>query len=314
MTTFEKIRKTKSGIKLSQSLNIPYELYLLYEELIKRPNDKFFQANIFIQIVASNESFFKETIASLINFNEKFLENSKSIVKRVGFKFELEDILNISKSTISLGDLIAFSLKYSSIESVLKTLNEISELDILNQIIEIESNLIDNDEEPLLISKERPFDKNRIIKNLKETYEIRNIICHDFLSATHKLTFNFENIKHYLLDTILLQESIIFLLSEKAYSKYVPLDHKKRLIYYQNILEQKENELTNLNSITTKNLEIERLKLFEKANKEFIKYLNADCLFWNGSDPIFPDLLLENKISLIDQRINYLKNEINNSE
>ena len=316
MSNSDKIKKSKDGIKLSQSLNVTYGLHEIYEELLKRTDDKYFQANIFVQIVSANESFFKESISCLINFNTKYLENSKAIIKKVGFKFELEDIFHISKSTITLGDLIAYSLKYSSIESLLKTFHEISEIDVLNELSEVENSL-KNDyayTEPFLISDERPLDKNRIIKNLKEVYEIRNIICHDFLSATHKLSFDISKLKNYILDTIVLHDAMVQLCSDKIYTVYIPLDYDERIKYYQGIVDEKEDELNKLYILIENGKNEEYNLLLKNSIKAFDNYLEADSKYFGNVEDMFLDLTLENKIKLIDQRIRHLKEEINKTE
>ena len=46
MNTSNKIKKSKESITESQSLNVTAELSQLYYELLQRPNDKHFKANI----------------------------------------------------------------------------------------------------------------------------------------------------------------------------------------------------------------------------------------------------------------------------
>lgn len=126
MSIFEKIRKSKDEIKYSQKLNVSSDIYNCIAELEKRKNDREFLMTIPVNIVASNESFFKETFSSLIDFDEEYLNNTKSLIKRNNVKIDIEDIFHITKSTFSLGDLIAYSFKYSSIESLYKTFTDIS--------------------------------------------------------------------------------------------------------------------------------------------------------------------------------------------
>lgn len=314
MTTSQRIQRAKASIKKSQSNNVTAGLWEIYEELINRRDDRHFQSFIFTQIVAANESFFKESIASLINLNEKFLENSKALTKKNGSKFELEDMLHISKSNITLGDLIAFSLKYSSIESLLKTFQEISELDILKMLKEIESDILDYDDLNVLINDNRPLDKNRIIKNLKEVYEIRNVICHDFLSSTHTLTIEYEKLTDYLLDAIILQDAVTYLCSNKIYSKYYKLDYDERIAQLNGILAQKQNELQVLENDISKELNEESRKQYLKSVEAFNDYLDKDSLFFGEVEDSFKDLTIENKIYLIDQRIHHLRDEIRKAE
>jgi hypothetical protein len=314
MRTYEKIQKSHEGLKESQTLNVTYELLQLYYKLIDKPTDKYFQANLFVQIVSANESFFKEAIASLIDFDPKYLSNSKDLVKRVGFRFELDDIFHIAKSNITIGDFIAYSLKYSSIESLLRTFQEISELDILNQLNIVEEDIINDDDDQFLISELRPLDKNRIIKNLKEVYEIRNVISHDFLSATHKLTFDITQLKDYLLDAILLQRAVLYLCSNKIYFNQIPYETEERIKYYQQIIEEKTTELSRLYHTYKQNMNPSDRRLFQKSKKTFDKYLEADSNFSSGMVEMFFDLEFENKILLLDQRIKNISKAIRSSE
>jgi hypothetical protein len=314
MTTYERIQKSREGLKESQTMSVTYELLQLYYKLIDEPTDKYFQANLFVQIVSANESFFKEAIASLIDSDPKYLNNSKNLVKRVGFKFDLDDIFHIAKSNITIGDVIAYSLKYSSIESLLKTFQEISELDILNQLSTVEESIINDDDDQIQISETRPLDKNRIIKNLKKVYEIRNVICHDFLSATHKLTFEITQLREYLLDAILLQNAVMYLCSAKIYFIQIPFETEERIKYYQQIIEEKTAELSKLYQTYEQNMNPSDMGLFQKSKKAFDKYLEADSNFSSGMVKMFFDLEFENKILLLDQRIKNISEAIRHSE
>ena len=91
MSISDKIKKSKEEIKYSQKLNVSCDIYNLIWDLESRKNDREFQMTIPINIVASNESFFKETISSLIDFDEKYLNNSKALIKRNNIKIDIED-------------------------------------------------------------------------------------------------------------------------------------------------------------------------------------------------------------------------------
>ena len=70
-------------------MNVSLELLTFYDELKKRPSDKSFALTIPVTIVAANESFSKETFSGLIDFDKKFSENAKILIKKAGIKFEL---------------------------------------------------------------------------------------------------------------------------------------------------------------------------------------------------------------------------------
>lgn len=321
MSISDKIKKSKEEIKYSQKLNVSCDIYNLIWDLESRKNDREFQMTIPINIVASNESFFKETISSLIDFDEKYLNNSKALIKRNNIKIDIEDIFHITKEKFSLGDLIAYSFKYSSIESLYKTFTEVSGIDIFANIIELTKSIDEGFELEEVVNENRPIDKNRIFRNLVEAYEIRNIICHDFLSATHKLILEPEKLKEYLMDTYVLQEIITIEISEKIYSKKISNKYRDYTEYYNSIIEEKKQVLNNLYKVLEKsfnseeqfiNLNKNRLE-FEEFLKNDSKYVASN--FHDFDIELFPfeTLTQTYQIKLIEQRIKNLTDEINYS-
>ena len=319
MTLSEKISQSKAELKESQRMNVSLELLTFYDELKKRPSDKSFALTIPVTIVAANESFFKETFSGLIDFDKKFLENAKILIKKAGIKFELDELFHISKSSFSLGDLISYTLKYSSIESLLKTFQVISEIDIFRELETFDASMLEDIND--MVSVQRPLNKARIITNLKEAYEIRNIICHDFLSSTHKLELDNEKLANFILDAALLQYAIDDILSDKIYSKGIPLEWEERIKYFQNKVEERQKTLDSIYDAirSSLNSDIQKKNLDEniKAFKNFLINDSNDIgRFWfNEYDEDFPfeDLALEYKIKLLDQRIKILQGEINSS-
>jgi len=320
MTVSEKIKKSKEEIKESQKNNVTSDIYNYTIDLKKRTKDKAFLTTIPVNIVAANESFFKETFSGLIDFHEKYLENSKTLIKRNGIKIDMEDIFHITKSSFSLGDLIAYSLKYSSIESILKTFEEISGINIFQDLKEL-NKMLDEFEMEHLVSDKRPLDKDRIFKNIKEVYEIRNIICHDFLSTTHKLNLTHKQVREYLLDTALLQDIITTICSEKIYSTKYPSGYKERIKDFNSIIKNKKHELNNLYKQLAKSFKTEAQHINLKKNIiAFDNYVESDAkhlISWFNDFEFtvlpFVDLELQHKIKLIDQRIKNIQDEINSS-
>ncbi|SNB36685.1 hypothetical protein [Flavobacterium psychrophilum] len=286
---------------------------------LKRTQTILFLQIIPVRIVASNESFFKETFSSLLNYKTKCLTNSKNLLKRNGTKIDLEDVLYISKSKFSLGDLVSYSLTYSSIETILRNFEEITEIKIYSELDSVSDYLKEMELDDNLINEGRPFDKGRILKNLSETYELRNIICHDFLSASHKLKIDADTLRHYIMDTALLQISVSYLCSKFIYND-IPSGHSERIEYYNNIL---KNKLTELEEIyleihSTFNSE-EQTTNFIKNKQRFTDYINSDSEdfgFWfrgENEDLPFDSLKLEYQIKLIEKRIEILREEMKNS-
>ncbi|MBD0726711.1 hypothetical protein B6A10_16185 [Flavobacterium sp. L1I52] len=316
MTTSEYIIQSKKDIKHSQSLNVTYELLKNYEELIDKKTDISFLQIIPVRIVASNESFFKETFSSLLNHNNKYLTNSKNLLKRNNIKIDIEDVLHISKSKFTIGDLVAYSLSYSSLETILKNFEEITGINVYKELENVGEYIQEMELDDNIINEKRPYEKGRILKNLSEIYECRNIICHDFLSASHNLNLNYETLRHYIMDSVILQHSINHICSKLIYND-IPLEFEERMEYFKNIIEEKNSELENLyieieNSFHSKE-QIENLKKNIINFNNYVECSSKDFGFWFKNEGIFDDLILENKIKILENRIEIIKEEIRNS-
>lgn len=321
MSISEKIKKSKEKIKYSEKINVSYILYKLLDEFDEKKEDRNFLTTIPINIVSSNESFFKETISSLIDHEEKYLNNSKTLVKRNNVKIDLEDIYHITKSNFTLGDLLAYSFKYSSFESIFKTFESISNIKIFENTEEVKKDLISELEIETLIDGRDYIDKNRIFKNMKEVYEIRNVICHDFLSTTHKLILKPEKIKEYLTDAYIFQELITFSLNTKIYSIDGQETIDERIEYYNSMILDRTKVLNSLyNKLKEHNTTILQEENFQKTKKCFEDFLEFDSKnipfnFNNTGMEFLPfeDLGLIYKLKLINQRIKNIEEEINYS-
>ncbi|REE78711.1 hypothetical protein BX611_3021 [Lutibacter oceani] len=316
MILSEKIRKSKERIKYSQKSNVTSLIYDLIEQ-IENNNDISFLQTIPVNIVSANESFFKETFASLIDFDEKYLLNIKSILKRNNQKIEIEDILNLSKSNFTLGDLIAYSLKYSSIENIYKTITNITEIDFFKDSKKTEKIIIEDFDLDITFDEKITIDKDRIFRNLKEVYEIRNIICHDILSTKFKLELEKEKLREYLFDTFLFHQIINEKLQIIWMSKE-PNSCENIEEYYSNQIKLRKKVLSKLYDKIEKNLiSKEQKSNLEKSKLDFEKFIKEDSLNmgnsfnkYNKNDIIFPELILEYELRLINQKIDNIESDI----
>jgi hypothetical protein len=313
MKISDKIKDSKSNLKLTNRLNVTYQLYKYYQLLLETKNDENLLNIVIVNIVSANESFFKETFAALFDFDPIYIEKSKEILKRSGNRIDVEDFLNVTKSHFTLGDLIAFSLKYSSIESILKNFKEISNIDFLNSVETLEAELIESDFD-YLCNPSRPINKKRIITNLKDIYEYRNVICHDFLSSTHKLKLDYDKTLDWVLDSLLLQEAITILLSDKIYSLKIPLEENDIKEKCLKEIKECEKELNCFyDEIKSTFHSDEQLLNFEQNEIMFNQFIKNDSqnfgLWFNDYDESYPfkSSYYEHKLIILRQRIEFLK-------
>jgi hypothetical protein len=321
MSISDKIKKSKEKIKYSEKINVSYNLYKLLNEFDEKKDDKNFLITIPINIVSSNESFFKEIISSLIDHEEKYLNNSKTLIKKNNIRIDLEDIYHITKSNFSLGDLLAYSFKYSSFESIFNTFESVSNIKVFEKIEEVKKALIPELDIETSIDEKNFLDKNRLFKNLKEVYEVRNVICHDFLSTTHKLILEPEKIKEYLTDAYIFQELITFSLDVKVYSIDTPKTTQESIEYYNSIISERIKVLNSLYdklriNFSTKKQE-DNLQETKKCFENFLEFDSKNIPINFNNEGIeftpFEDLGLIYKLKLINQRIKNIEDEINYS-
>jgi hypothetical protein len=309
MKLSEKIKTSKERIKHSQKMNVTYLLYELYEKL-EENNEISFLQTIPVSIVSANESYFKETFASIIDFDENFLDKIKSVLNRSKQKIEIEDILNISKSHFTLGDLVAYCLHYSSIENIYKTITSLTEIDFFKNPKELEKELIEDYDLELEFEEKISVNKDRIFRNLKEIYKIRNVICHDILSTKFKLKLTKEKMKEYLIDSILFQ-NIIGIELGAIWKTKKPYSEENIEKYYLNEIKLSKSRLDELYEEMEINLISDEQKVnLAKSKIDFENFIKQDSLNmgnslrnYNKDDTIFPELILEYELRLINQRI-----------
>lgn len=313
MKKAEQILKSKQGILDSQRLNVTWQLLKTYEELKTQNGNNSLMELIPVRIVASNESFFKETFAEIINHDKAVLNRASSLLKKNNIKITLEDVSHITSKKFTIGDLIAYSLSYSSIDNILKNFEELTGINVYKEIDKMEEFLKSMELDENIINENRPFDKNRILRNLNSIYEIRHEICHDFLSTSYKLDLKNEMLRDVIMDTGLLQHCIIELCSIHVY-KDIELDEEKRMANLELKISEELEKINILNdkikSTFHSNEQIENFKKGINAFQDFIDLDSRNFGFWFNEDGPFDDLILEHKLKLIINRKELLEDQL----
>lgn len=280
MTLHDKIANSKSDITFSESLNNVSELMRSYDDFV---NGKIWDNHqmqfILVRIVSAFESFFKDTIGGLIDQHEKFLSNAQALIKKSGLKFDFEDIAHLSKSKFTVGDLISYSLKYSSISTILKNFNEVSGIDFLKEVDKAVVALLKEEIHPAIL-KERGFDKGRMLNNINYIYEVRNIICHDFYFTRNRLTLSVDKIKECLLDGCLFIElgyeissTSLFMPIGKIIEKEIKLRLQEKRIEINRLIDKIQNDFNSQ----------QQLKNLEMSIVAFENYLNTNASTLGGN-------------------------------
>lgn len=217
------------------------------------------------------------------------------------------DIFHVAKQQITIGDIVAYSLKYSAFDVIYSNLSSITSLDVFSIYEKSPFSIVEYLDFTDSILDDVSIDKSRIFKNLNEVYELRHSICHDFLDNIVKKNLNFEKIKEYLVDCFLMQELTTIIISEHIYMPYSEMN-------YQEKIKEKENLLQGLyNEIEKDFFEDIQYSRFTKNKDLFKQYLEQDAIcFGYGfrdlahEDLPFDTLVYQHKLQLLEYRIKFL--------
>jgi hypothetical protein len=312
MKTPQKIHDSVKGLTFDQTMNITYELLKSVDTLSQNQVDRDFLELIPIRLVAANESFFKDTIGGLIDQDIKYFENAKRLTKKMGVRIDLDEIFYLTKSKYSIGELISYSLKYSSIDTIISNYNEITGIDIYQTLEQSVKSIIDYDpssaEELLIVNSKRPFDKGRVIKNINELYEIRNVIAHDFNTTRHKLELTVDKIKEFILDNCLFIECVSTIGTDIIYSNE---ESEKRINELKIRINEKHDVLKSYYSRIRNGFKFtEQESNFLNETKAFDDYFEKGSLGisnWYRNHFLNSHLYLMQKEEFLDQRIAFIE-------
>lgn len=147
-----------------------------------------------VTIVSAYESFFKVLIATYIDRDDKYLDRAKKITSnKDSIEIDFDILKSIKKNEISMGELFALSLKYSTPETIFKNLNILlfenqsenihRRLRNLNEYDLKEKNVI----VPELKQLKDDFDGH--IKAFYDVFELRHSYVHNF-SKINEIDYN----------------------------------------------------------------------------------------------------------------------------
>ena len=121
----------------------------------------------FICSIACLEGYFRLVIKDLINNSENCLKN---IQKIDDLKFDVQSVLAIHGKEVSIGEFVSHLVPLSSFEQLNKNLSTITDANFTEELKKMEMETENGETEKLF--SDTP-------KYVKQTYELRNIYCHE---------------------------------------------------------------------------------------------------------------------------------------
>lgn len=163
-----------------------------------------------ICIATTLESFFRQSFKELIDFGAPFSDHSL-IILRENKDYISQNINHFNARSLSLGDVTSNLIKISSLENILKNTSIL--------IFGDQQKSEDIKKELLMIYTESetpetlPFEKESIFQYIKQTYDWRNIFCHE---AALRFEVKYEDIENcYLSSKVFIRLMRKFLFNKK---------------------------------------------------------------------------------------------------
>jgi uncharacterized protein YecT (DUF1311 family) len=144
-----------------------------------------------IAAIACIEAFFRLSIKKLIDSGEPYLSNSESILPKNNISYEV--LKGLVGQSITIGDLIAYSVSISSLTQLSGCMDKLMDCDFLKEISQVHDRWAVEVEKqpksPILAEAEAT------LRDVARCFELRHIYCHE--TATNFRTEPGENEKCY---------------------------------------------------------------------------------------------------------------------
>ena len=176
----EEITSIKERAEFNSRHNYGYHLDKIestYKEIQKLNGDsnEEFLKYIPIATIACFEAFFRSIVKELIDFGKPYSENTKLFNQSKNVKFDFDIVNAIQKKTVSIGEFISHILSFNNFDDINSNFSTLIGTDFVNTIKEFEGRIVILENSKLFINN-----SNQIFSDVKKTYELRHIFCHEF--------------------------------------------------------------------------------------------------------------------------------------
>lgn len=264
-----------------------------------------------IATVACFEAFFRSVIKEVIDFGKPYSDNAVKFNQSKNVKFDFDIINAIQTKTVTVGEFVSHILPCNNYEDINTNLSTLAEIDFTESIKIFErKSIFDhvNDNSKKFINN---FDQ--VIADIKRTFELRHIFCHEF--ATNVKIDKDEILRCFLNSKIFLNQTNDFiwdLLYPNAPETQADMNNQASETY-----DKADKELTELIS-TIKEASKEHsymtlnINLFDKSIDEWKKYRDIkaelDASVVEGGS-MYPCIYAGSLTTTTKEKIESLKNE-----
>jgi hypothetical protein len=264
-----------------------------------------------IATVACFEAFFRSVYKELIDFGNPFSENAIKFNQSKNVKFDFEIINAIQSKTVTVGEFISHILPCNNFADINTNLSTIANVDFTEQIKKFKRVSIFDDSNE--ISNKFIEDSEQIIKDIKKTFELRHIFCHEF--ATNLIIDKDEILRCFNNSKIFINQTNEFIWN--LIYPNAPETQTEMNIQASDEFEYYENELSQLiikiKKAKTENLDFDiNVVLFDKTIESWKVYRKSvaelnSSIVEGGS--MYPLLYASSLTNTTKEKIDSLKTE-----
>jgi uncharacterized protein YecT (DUF1311 family) len=156
-----------------------------------------------IATVACFEAFFRSVYKELIDFGKPFSDNVVKFNQAQNVKFDFDIVNAIQTKKVTVGEFISHILPCNNFDDINKNLSILCNLDFVDEIKKFKRDSIF--EQVHDHSKQFIENGDQIIADIKRTFELRHIFCHEFATNLRidrdEILRCFNNAKFFLNQT-----------------------------------------------------------------------------------------------------------------
>jgi hypothetical protein len=131
-----------------------------------------------IATVACFEAFFRSVYKELIDFGKPFSDNVAKFNQAKNIKFDFEIINAIQTKVVTVGEFVSHILPCSNYDDININLSTLADINFTEQIRKFKNE--NNFDNPNDNSSNFIENNDQIIADIKRTFELRHIFCHEF--------------------------------------------------------------------------------------------------------------------------------------
>ncbi len=145
-----------------------------------------------VPIVSIFESFYKEIFVRYIDSGEPFISRASDLQIKER-KVEIDKLIELSKKQFTIGELISYSLSYSSFKDIRKNYETLCDEDYMDHIQNAELKLIQQDATEFNRAKEAGVN---LFQSVNSIFSLRHMLIHEF-PATKVIVKYDEAMKYF---------------------------------------------------------------------------------------------------------------------